>query len=107
MKIDTQKQTVFSRRLKDARLNAGLTQMQLGVMAGIDEFSASARINQYERAVHAPDYGTAERIAKALKVPVGYLYEADDKLAEIIVLIGRLSKTDRDELMAVVQAINR
>ena len=81
--------------------------MQLGVMAGIDEFSASARINQYERAVHAPDYGTAERIAKALQVPVGYLYEADDKLAEIIVLIGRLSKKDRDELMAVVQAIQK
>ncbi|HGU4535105.1 TPA: XRE family transcriptional regulator, partial [Escherichia coli] len=34
-------------RLKKARLNAGLTQEQLGILVGIDECSASARMNQY------------------------------------------------------------
>src|SRR5262249_47548553 len=43
---------LFARRLKAARLGAGLTQEALGVQAGIDEFSASARINQYERGKH-------------------------------------------------------
>lgn len=44
--------SVFSIRLKVARLRRGLTQMQLGVLAQIDEYSASARINQYERGKH-------------------------------------------------------
>ena len=41
--------SVISRRLKQARVLAGLSQKQLGIKAGIDEFSASPRINQYER----------------------------------------------------------
>ena len=37
------------KRLKEARLRSGLSQEKLGVLAGIDEASASARMNQYER----------------------------------------------------------
>jgi len=33
------------KRLKEARLAAGLSQKQLGIAAGIDEFSASPRCN--------------------------------------------------------------
>ena len=40
----------FSIRLKVARKTAGLTQEALGIAAGIDEFSASARIKQYGKA---------------------------------------------------------
>lgn len=72
---------VFARRLKAARLQKGITQEKLGVLAGIDEFSASARINQYERGKHVPDFSTAERLARALGVPTPYFYAADDALA--------------------------
>jgi transcriptional regulator with XRE-family HTH domain len=95
-------QTVFSIRMKHARLRAGLTQMELGVNAGIEEFSASARINQYERAVHMPDYGTSERLAHALAIPVSYLYEADDTIAEIILRVGELNPTGRNKFLSIL-----
>jgi transcriptional regulator with XRE-family HTH domain len=80
--------TLFGVRLKEARLRAGFTQMQLGVAAGIDEYSASARINQYERGKHWPDFGTAERLAAVLKVPAAFFYARDDALAEWILRFG-------------------
>jgi transcriptional regulator with XRE-family HTH domain len=46
--------------------------MELGVRAGIDEYSSSARINQYERGKHTPDFLTARHLAKVLSVPVAY-----------------------------------
>jgi transcriptional regulator with XRE-family HTH domain len=76
--------SVFSRRLKEARLRAGLSQEKLGVLAGIDEFSASARINQYERGKHAPDFQMAEHLARVLDIPAPYFYASDDELAEWI-----------------------
>jgi transcriptional regulator with XRE-family HTH domain len=105
MKKDAQTKTVFSQRLKQARVKAGFTQAKLGVLAGIEEFTASARINQYERAVHAPDYGTAERIAEALGIPISYLFEPNDKIAEFILTIGALRAKDRDKLMVVAQSM--
>lgn len=36
----------------------GQSQKQLGILAGMDEFAASARMNQYEKGVHAPDFKT-------------------------------------------------
>ena len=51
-------------RLKQARIRKGLTQQQLGVMLGLDPNNASARMNQYERGKHAPDYATVKRIAE-------------------------------------------
>ncbi len=46
-------------RLKEARLRAGLSQQKLGILAGIDEATASARMNQYERGIHTPDFALA------------------------------------------------
>jgi transcriptional regulator with XRE-family HTH domain len=81
--------TLFGVRLKEARLRAGYTQMQLGVAAGIDEGSASARINQYERGKHWPDFGTAERLAAVLDVPAAFFYAREDALAAWILRFGR------------------
>ena len=47
--------SVFSRRLKEARIKAGLSQKRLGIEAGMDEFVASTRINRYEKGVHQAD----------------------------------------------------
>jgi transcriptional regulator with XRE-family HTH domain len=85
--------SVVARRLKQARAQAGLSQKQLGIRAGIDEFSASARINQYERGKHTPDFSTVERIAKVLKVPTPYFYARDDELAALIVKFGQRSRS--------------
>ena len=86
-------ESTLVRRLKEARKAAGLSQKTLGIEAGIDEFVASARINQYERGKHEPDQATATRLAAVLKVPVSYLYEPDDDLAALILFAGRLPKT--------------
>ena len=97
--------TVFSARLRQARLLAGLTQIELGVLAGIDEFSASARVNQYERGVHAPDHGTAARLAAALKVPVSYLFEPNDMLAKVIFTAGKLDENGLEKVLDYINSL--
>ncbi len=77
------------KRLRAARTAKRISQKQLGILAGIDEFSASPRINQYERNKHVPDFATAQRLAKALSIPVTYLYADDDKLAEFVLLFSK------------------
>jgi len=87
--------SVVGRRLREARIRAGLSQKQLGIKAGIDEFSASPRINQYERGKHTPDYSTVERLARVLKTPTPFFYARDDDLAQLILRFGSLSATGR------------
>lgn len=75
---------MITKRLKDARLKAGLTQEQLGVKSGLDESTASARMNQYEKGVHTPDFDFVCKIAKILEIPACYFYTVNDELAEYI-----------------------
>jgi len=82
--------SVFSKRLKEARARKGLSQKQLGIVAGLDRFVASTRINRYELGVHQPDALTAQRLAHALGVPMAFLFAADDRLARLIVAFGTL-----------------
>jgi transcriptional regulator with XRE-family HTH domain len=91
--------SVVGRRLKEARLRAGLSQGQLGVQAGMDQFSASARISQYEHGKHTPDLQTLARLAKVLQTPVPYFYCEDSELAELIVRFSTLSKAQRRKLL--------
>ncbi|WP_318409848.1 helix-turn-helix domain-containing protein [Photobacterium leiognathi] len=71
-------------RLKTARKAAGFTQQQLGIALGMDTNTASARMNQYERGKHTPDYQTMQRIGKVLGVPTAYFYCEDDELAQLL-----------------------
>ncbi|MDN7797042.1 MULTISPECIES: helix-turn-helix domain-containing protein [Burkholderiaceae] len=96
---------VFPRRLKQARLRSGLTQEQLGIHAGIDEFSASTRVNQYEKGKHTPAIQTSQRLARALLVPTGFLYEDDDLLANLLAIAGRLSKEKKRALLASAEKL--
>lgn len=82
-------------RLKQARLAAGLSQKQLGIQAGIDEFVASTRINRYELGVHMPDYLTAQNLAKVLGVSTAFLYAPEEDLAEVIFNYGKANLTNR------------
>jgi len=81
--------------------------MQLGVAAQIDEYSASARINLYERGKHWPDFGTARRLVSSLKVPVAFFYAADDGLAELIQCFGVLGAREREALLDEAKALRK
>lgn len=91
--------SVVGKRLKEARTRVGLSQKQFGIRAGVDEFSASARINQYERGKYTPAYPMVERLAKVLKVPAAFFYARDDDLADLICLLGTLSRKRRKRLL--------
>ena len=89
---------VFGRRLKESRLGKGLAQDKLGVLIGIDEHSASARISRYENGIHEPPLKIAKLIADALNVPLAFLFCEDDKIAQIILSISKLSDHQLDQL---------
>ncbi|CAE6907609.1 hypothetical protein R69927_05787 [Paraburkholderia domus] len=99
--------SVFARRLKQARLRSGLTQEQLGIHAGIDEFSASARINQYERGKHMPHLAMGQRLARALHVPTSFLYEEDDLLAALLVTAAGLTRGKKKILLANAETLTQ
>lgn len=82
--------SIFAVRLREARERRGVSQKQLGILAGVDEFVASARINQYERGKHTPDLKMAERLAVELGVPMSYLFEPNEELATLLLLLGGL-----------------
>jgi transcriptional regulator with XRE-family HTH domain len=94
--------SIVAERLKEARLRAGISQKQLGIRAGIDPFSASARVNQYERDKHMPDLQTLTHLARVLSVPVPYFYCADPELASLILKFSALGKTQRKRLLGLV-----
>ena len=98
---------LFSRRMKAAREKLGISQTDLGMRAGIDEFCASARINQYERGKHTPDFLTAKNLAKVLGMPAAYFYAEDDTLADLIMLFGKLKGTERKALLASAESLIR
>ena len=95
--------SVFSKRLKEARLDAGLSQRELGLLAGLDQFVASTRVNRYELDVHAPDKVTAQRLANALGVPLAYLYADSDRLARMIRAFSALDTTEQDRLLKTIE----
>lgn len=97
--------SVFAKRMKEARIRAGLSQERLGVLAGIDEMSSSARMNQYERGKHEPDFSMVERIAKVLDVPESYFYAKDDDAAWLLVVFHRMPPADREKMVTAVREL--
>jgi len=95
--------SLFGRRLREARLRAGIPQDQLGILIGLDEGSASARMSRYENGVHAPPFELVEQIAAALNLPTPYFYCRDDQLAEIMQFYFLASKEKRESLLICAQ----
>lgn len=93
----------FCRRLRQAREAAGLSQKQLGIRAGLDEFVASTRINRYEVGVHEPDIRTARRLAEAMAIPLSYLYSEDDLLARMILAFARMPKRTQQAVLLKIE----
>lgn len=90
---------LFGRRLRQARLRADLPQDQLGVLAGLEESSSSARISRYESGIHEPPVRFAEALAKVLGVSAAFFYCADDRLAEIILLYADMAEAKRRRVL--------
>ena len=95
--------STFSRRLRQARQDAGLSQKDLGILAGLDPFVASTRINRYEQGVHAPDQETAKRLAKALGVPMAYLYADNERLARMIRAFSALDVAEQERILKTIE----
>lgn len=90
------------KRLKEARKAMKISQKKLGIAAGMDEFSASPRINQYETGKHNPDFLTLSRIASTLSVPTAYFFAEEDDLALLIKMFSQLEKTEKKLCLKMV-----
>lgn len=100
--LDDSPRNVWTKRFKQARLACGLSQKEVGIAAGLDEFVASTRINRYEVGVHQPDYQMAVRLARVLGIPVAYLYCDNDEMASLLLAFHRAPKGTRRAAMQIL-----
>lgn len=95
----------FGKRLKEARKARGISQERLGIDAGIEPASASARMNQYEKGVHQPGENVVKQIAAALNLPVPYFYCEDVETAHLLQCFHLLKAEDRKEVVDLVERL--
>lgn len=86
---------VVGRRMRSRREELGWSQEKVGVLIGIDESSARARISRYELGTHEPPIKTARQIADVLAVPLPYLYCDDDEIANVLAALWALEPAIR------------
>lgn len=97
--------STLGRRLKEARKAAKMSQERLGIEAGLDPMSASARMNRYELGERTPDLDVVARIAKVLGVPVTYFFAESEDEATLLARLHRLTKTQRAAVMAFIDEL--
>ncbi|MFS2139924.1 helix-turn-helix domain-containing protein [Duganella sp. Dugasp56] len=98
--------SILGKRLKDARLKKGLSQEQVGLRAGLEVESASARMNRYERGTRVPSVELVERIAEVLDVPLTYFYAAEEDEAKLVVLFYRMSSNNKNKILDVAETFS-
>lgn len=91
---------VVGRRMRSRREELGWSQEKVGVLIGIDESSARARISRYELGTHEAPVNTARRIAMALGAPLEYLYCEDDDVAALLITLSKLSPAARKQAVS-------
>ncbi|WP_445425827.1 helix-turn-helix domain-containing protein [Alishewanella sp. HL-SH06] len=91
-------------RLKQARNKIGISQRELGIRIGMDESSASGRMNHYEKGRHVPDIQTLKKMADELKVPLNYFFCEDAQSAELAILVAALTAEQKTHL---IEALSR
>lgn len=99
--------SIFTKRLKEMRTAAGLSQERLGISAGIDPASARARVNQYENGKHHPDQLTVRNLALVLDAPESYFYAVDEDTARLLLLFHRLPQAKRAEVLGLAEALSK
>ncbi|EMK6581470.1 helix-turn-helix transcriptional regulator [Vibrio parahaemolyticus] len=92
-------QNPITERLKQARKKAKISQKALGERIGMDESSASARMNQYERGKHTPDVQTLKLIADELGVPLNYFFCEDESSAELACIVSQMTESEKKKLI--------
>ena len=97
------KKTSFGSRRRACRVQADLSQQQVGVGIGLSADSARTRISRYESGVHSPPLETVMKLAVLLCVPVAFLYCEDDVLAEVIKNISQLPRRNLLDLLDHLQ----
>lgn len=65
-----------------------------------DKNRGAVRINRYEQEVNLADMEKASELAKALNVPLAYLFAESDELAEMILAFNGLSKKEQATVLA-------
>jgi len=94
--------------MRSRREELGWSQEKVGVLIGIDESSARARISRYELGTHEPPLKTARLITEALGVPLAYLYCEDDEVAHVLMRLSKLKPTTRKQTLSrLLEAIER
>ncbi|MBW3531907.1 MULTISPECIES: helix-turn-helix transcriptional regulator [Shewanella] len=86
-------------RLKQARIAKGISQKQLGIQLGMEVGTASARMNQYEKGKHTPDYQTLKAIADELGVPVAYFFCESESTAKLLCLLEKMTEEEKSNLI--------
>jgi len=94
---------VFAKRLKAARALRGVSQRALGGIVTGSKGNGGVRINRYEQGVNRADMDTAAALARALNVPLAYLFAEDDDQAELLLAFAQLAKGERTKLLAHVK----
>ncbi|MEZ8501742.1 helix-turn-helix transcriptional regulator [Vibrio splendidus] len=94
--------SVVAKRIKETRQRLALTQSDFGKMLGLDENTASSRINHYEKARHSPSYELMLVLSNFSDTPVSYFYEPDDQLAETIQTVYHLTNHQKDLVLAIL-----
>lgn len=95
---------MFSRRLKEARLALGISQRELGRRIGLSEDVVSSRVTRYELGTSEPDFATAAKLAKELGVPLAYLLADSDALAEVILVVAKMTASEQRKIAAELKA---
>jgi transcriptional regulator with XRE-family HTH domain len=96
---------VFGQRLRQLRQRRKLAQDELGVMAGLEESSSSARMSRYESGVHEPPFPFVEVLAKVLNVSPAYFFCTDDRLADLILIYSGVPEEKRQILHEAAKAL--
>ncbi|HUW39004.1 MAG TPA: hypothetical protein VMV91_16910 [Rhodocyclaceae bacterium] len=73
-------------------------------MAG-DKRNGSVRINRYEQEVNRADMETAAALARALDVPLAYLFAEEDDQAEMLLEFAKLTKSERSKVLDQVREL--
>jgi transcriptional regulator with XRE-family HTH domain len=97
---------VFGQRLRQLRQRRELAQDELGVMAGLEESSSSARMSRYESGVHEPPFQFVESLARVMSVSPAYFFCPDDRLADIILIYSSVQDAERQKLHKAAMALS-
>lgn len=65
--------------------------------------NGGVRINRYEQGVNRADMDTAAALARALDIPLAYLFAEEDDQAELLLAFAQLSKSERTKLLAQIK----